>query len=106
MRFLAFLVILGGFTFVLFSYFDGSRIFNGIQTEMQRASDQKRAQAIANAKDIYWARFYQSPKDCLAPPSALRELECKNRADQMRERFERQWSLQIASGWVPPEVSK
>lgn len=106
MRFLGFLVILGGLVFVLFSYFDGSRVFNRIKAKVQTAADQKRAREILSAKEVYWASFYHAPKDCQAPNSALRELECKNQADQMRQRFEHQWSQQIASGWVPPEGLK
>jgi hypothetical protein len=106
MRFLAILVIIGVLVFVLFSYFDAGRVVNVLNTEAQRVADEKRALEIIRAKEAHWARFYHAPKDCLAPGSALRELECKNHRLQMRERFERQWSQQIASGWVPPELSK
>ena len=106
MRFLSILVIFGGLVFVLFSYFDGSRVFNRIKTEVQKAADEKRAHEVLKAKELYWTKFYRAPKDCLAPRSALREVECKNQEYQMRQRFERQWTQQIASGWVPPELSK
>ena len=81
MRFLGFVVILGGLVFVVFSYFDGAIVFNRIKTEVQKAADDRRAQEITNVKEIYWAGFYRAPKDCLTPRSALRELECKNQAD-------------------------
>jgi hypothetical protein len=106
MRVLAVLLILGALVIAVFSYFDGAQLFGRIGTEVKKAEDAKRAQEIAQVKESYWLRYYAPPRDCAAPPTALRRVECKNQADQMREKFERDWTARVASGWAPPELAR
>lgn len=106
MKILGYLAFIGAVGYVLFTYWDGSGHFNLIKGEMRRAEDKKRAEELVRIKQRYWAGFYQAPNDCAAPKSALRELECKNQADQAWGRFDRQWDQKIASGWSPPELAK
>jgi hypothetical protein len=74
--------------------------------DTRKVEDARRAAEIAKVKETYWARSYRSPRDCDAPATSLRALECKNQADQARGHFDKQWSQQLAGGWVPPEVKR
>lgn len=108
MKLLALIAILATIAYVGYAYLDGSGQLKGIMSNMNKSEETKKATekaaAIAKVKEIYWARAYRTPGDCAAPSSSLRALECKNQADQMRAQFEKQWTQQLASGWVPPEA--
>jgi hypothetical protein len=54
-------------------------------------------------KEQYWARFYSPSQECVRPTTALKELECRNQAENARQTFESQWANKLATGWKPSE---
>ena len=59
---------------------------------------------LPEVKEIYWQQVYSPAPECKKAKTALKDLECKNLAENARRQFERQWASKLATGWNPREL--
>lgn len=62
------------------------------------------AARLATGKENYWREVYNPPPECRQVRTVLKDLECRNQEENIRQQFERQWANKLASGWLPREL--
>lgn len=70
-------------------------------TEYQHAEAKAEQDWILQRRDEIFASSYLSPVGCMAPKSALKQLECKNKEDLARNDFNARFNAKLAQGWRP-----
>ncbi len=56
---------------------------------------------IKDQERSVWMKNKRLPSDCASPRTAIREIECNNKKQQLVLAFEQEWSDKVRNGWEP-----